>query len=165
MVATIGIILLFVVTGLGVVLLAFGGGASGAREQILHSQTPIGRRVAFAVVVLVTLVFGIGVPALLMSHNATSQANSSIGGVDLNDSQVEGRELFAEHCATCHTLKAAGAVGKVGPNLDAMRPPAVLTVDAIAKGRARGLGQMPAELVDSVDAKKVAGFIAATAGR
>ena len=164
MIATIGIILLFVVTGLGVVFLAFGGGASGARDQ-LHSQTRIGRRVAFSRSRSSRSVFGVGVPALLLDYNADSQAKSSVGGVDLTESQIEGRELFAQHCATCHTLKGANAVGKVGPDLDAMRPPAELTVNAIEEGRARGQGQMPADLVDSVDAKKVAGFVAAVAGR
>jgi mono/diheme cytochrome c family protein len=165
MIATIGILLLFIVIGLGVVFVAFGGGAAGAREELLHSQTRVGRRVAFAGVAIVTLLFGVAIPALLLDNNASSQSKSAPGGVELSESQQEGRELFAKHCATCHTLKAANAVGKVGPDLDAMRPPAALTVNAIAQGRARGQGQMPAELVDSEDAKKIASFVAATAGR
>lgn len=165
MIATIGILLLFIVIGLGVVFLAFGGGAAGAREQLLHSQTRIGRKVAFAGVALVTLLFGVAVPALLLKNNADSQAKSAPGGVELSESQQEGRELFAQQCATCHTLNSAKAVGKVGPDLDAMRPPPELTINAIAEGRARGQGQMPAELVDEEDAKKIASFIAATAGR
>jgi cytochrome c oxidase subunit 2 len=44
------------------------------------------------------------------------------------DALAEGKQLFvagnpataAASCASCHTLKAAGAAGKVGPNLDAM---------------------------------------------
>jgi mono/diheme cytochrome c family protein len=163
-IASIAILLGFIVLGLGVVFLAFGGGASGAREQ-LHSQTRIGRRVSFIGTGLVTLLFGVGLPALLLDNNASSQSKSAPGGVDLTKSQEEGRELFVRNCATCHTLNAAKAVGKVGPDLDAMRPPAELTINAIEEGRARGQGQMPSELVDSEDAKKVASFIAATAGR
>jgi mono/diheme cytochrome c family protein len=78
--------------------------------------------------------------------------------------------VFADRCATCHTLRAANAVGKVGPNLDTLisgvaengRKPFIL--DAVEKGRARGQGQMPAGLVDGQDAQDVAGFVANTAG-
>ena len=30
----------------------------------------------------------------------------------------EGKAIFSANCASCHTLKAAGATGTVGPNLD-----------------------------------------------
>ena len=73
--------------------------------------------------------------------------------------------MFKQHCATCHTLAAANAVGKVGPNLDQLRPPPALIKDAIAKGRARGQGQMPAQLVTGQDANNVAAFVAKVAGR
>src|SRR5206468_1588067 len=69
------------------------------------------------------------------------------GGVDLTAAQVNGRTLFAKNCATCHTLRAVNAVGKVGPNLDQLRPPKELILNAIETGRARGNGQMPADLV------------------
>jgi mono/diheme cytochrome c family protein len=32
---------------------------------------------------------------------------------------VRGKQLFAAHCATCHTLSHAASTGTVGPNLDA----------------------------------------------
>ena len=37
--------------------------------------------------------------------------------------------------------------------------------DAIKNGRARGAGQMPAELLDGQDAQNVANFVAQVAGR
>ena len=77
----------------------------------------------------------------------------------LNDSDVDGRQVFSRYCASCHTLKGANAVGTVGPNLDEMRPPKALILDAIANGRARGQGQMPANVVDGEDAENVANFI------
>jgi mono/diheme cytochrome c family protein len=73
--------------------------------------------------------------------------------------------LFNDKCATCHTLDDAGAVGQVGPNLDELAPPAPLTLNAIQQGRARGRGQMPAQLYDGQDAKDVAAYIALVAGR
>ena len=86
-------------------------------------------------------------------------------GVDLTEAQVSGRATFAKYCATCHTLAASNAVGKVGPNLDNLHPPKALILDAIAKGRARGSGQMPAGLVAGQDAQDVADYVAAVAGR
>ena len=32
-----------------------------------------------------------------------------------------GKPIFVSTCAVCHTLKAAGALGKIGPNLDRTR--------------------------------------------
>ena len=86
------------------------------------------------------------------------------GGVDLTAAEVKGRSVFALKCSTCHTLSASNAVGRVGPNLDNLRPPKGLVLDAIKNGRARGQGQMPAGLVDGEDAQNVAAYIAATAG-
>jgi len=77
---------------------------------------------------------------------------------------VTGRAVFAQKCSTCHTLAASNAVGRVGPNLDNLRPPKGLVLDAIKNGRARGQGQMPAGLIDGSDAQDVAAYIAATAG-
>ena len=45
-----------------------------------------------------------------------------------------------------------------------LHPPKGLILDAIAKGRARGQGQMPAGLVDGQDAQDVAAYVAAVAG-
>ena len=73
--------------------------------------------------------------------------------------------MFKERCATCHTLEDAGAVGMVGPNLDDLRPATALTLDAINKGRARGQGQMPAQLISGPDAQDVAKYVATVSGR
>jgi len=78
---------------------------------------------------------------------------------------ASGRELFARTCGTCHTLKGAATTGRVGPNLDQLRPPSALVLNAIEQGRARGAGQMPAALYDGTDARDVASFVAKVAGR
>lgn len=86
---------------------------------------------------------------------------------------VKGKTLFAQKCASCHTLARAGAKGSVGPNLD----------DAFAQARRDGFGkqtfegvvyeqianvrrnsQMPPDLVKGQSARDVAGYIAAVAG-
>jgi cytochrome c6 len=51
-----------------------------------------------------------------------------------------GKAVFASAgCVSCHTLKAAGATGTVGPNLDQKKPPASLVVDRVTNGK----GVMP----------------------
>jgi mono/diheme cytochrome c family protein len=51
-----------------------------------------------------------------------------------------GRRVFENAgCSGCHTLKAAGATGTVGPNLDQAKPSAALVVDRVTHGK----GAMP----------------------
>jgi cbb3-type cytochrome c oxidase subunit III len=35
---------------------------------------------------------------------------------------TDGKSIFTANCASCHTLKAAGATGTIGPNLDQLKP-------------------------------------------
>ena len=52
-----------------------------------------------------------------------------------------GKAVFASAgCSGCHTLKAAGATGTVGPNLDQLKPPLARIVLQVNKGG----GPMPA---------------------
>jgi mono/diheme cytochrome c family protein len=163
MVATVIFVLVFLVLGLGVVALAFSGRA-GVRYR-RSAPTRGGRRFVAVVVAIVVVGLGLAVPLAIGVVNSNDHAKSAPGGVDLNGSQADGRAVFARYCSTCHTLKASNAVGKVGPNLDVLHPPKGLVLDAIAKGRARGQGQMPRGLVDGQDAQDVAAYVAAAAGR
>jgi mono/diheme cytochrome c family protein len=163
MVAAVIFVLAFLVLGLGVVLLAFSGRASGRRRR--GGSTRAGRRFVAVVVAIVVVVLGLAVPLAIGVVNSNDHAKSAPGGVDLTAAEAAGRTVFAKNCATCHTLKASNAVGKVGPNLDVLHPPKGLILDAIANGRARGQGQMPAGLVDGEDAQDVAAYVAAAAGR
>ena len=160
----LGFVALFLVIGLIVFFVAFRGGGKAAPQTRDQRRRRMGRPVVLGIA-LVFVVFGAVIPALALVHNAEEQADAAIGGVELNAEQEHGRALFKERCATCHTLKDAGAVGKVGPDLDNLRPAAELTLDAIAKGRARGQGQMPALLVTGPDARAVADYVATVAGR
>jgi mono/diheme cytochrome c family protein len=157
----------WIALGLGVFLVAFRGGGrrrapGGARGD---SRGTRGSRRATAMVAgAIMILFGIALPAVVLATGGDKQEKQAPGGVDLTTAQVHGRQLFAQNCATCHTLHAVNAVGKVGPNLDQLRPPAPLIVNAIEQGRARGGGQMPANLVSGTDARAVADFVAAVAG-
>jgi cytochrome c6 len=47
---------------------------------------------------------------------------SSGGGTTTAAAASPGKQIFKDNCASCHTLKDAGATGSVGPNLDALHP-------------------------------------------
>jgi len=165
-IASTALVLGFIAVGATVLFFAFGGGAHGAREQLHAGQSRRGRRIALIGTLVAIAVFGAGIPALVIGYNEGEQSKDAIGGVTLNERQQEGRKLFAEKCANCHTLKAANAVGRVGPNLDTKQGlNKALIVNAIEEGRAQGNGQMPAGLVSGEDIENVASFVAAVAGR
>jgi mono/diheme cytochrome c family protein len=166
----IGIIIFWALLGLGVFFVAMRGGPRGARRS-LHTESRVGQRlVMLGVVVLVA--FGLAVPALVVAFNADHKASVAVGGLHLTPAEQKGRDLFAQSCAVCHTLAATKSVGRTGPNLDVrvgvdITTPAgrkALVENAIADGRARGLGQMPAQLYTGKEAKEVSEFVAAVAG-
>lgn len=160
--ATLALVLFFVVLGLAVVLAAM---KSGRRGPLIDSESRGGRRVLAALVVATVALFGVAIPVAVGFFNGGEQSSTAQAGIELTEDQQKGRELFGRACTQCHTLKAANAVGTVGPSLDALRPNKELTYDAIIKGRARGLGQMPAQLYEGREARQVADFVAAVAGR
>lgn len=162
MVATIAFVLGFFLIGLSVLLIAMRGGPRGARAA-LQTQTARGRTIVVSAISGIALAFGVGIPAAVLAGDSGHNRNTT-GGVHLTALETHGRQLFAHNCATCHSLRAANAVGKVGPNLDELRPPKGLILNAIANGRARGQGQMPAGLLQGPDANAVASFVAAVAG-
>jgi mono/diheme cytochrome c family protein len=156
--------LVFIALGLGVLFVAMSGGAGGARK-LLASQSRGTRRLALINFILGLLILGLGIPAAVIAtvnaRNDVPRANVS----NLTAAEKHGRELFGERCRNCHTLKAAHAVAQVGPNLDNLRPPKSLVLDAINKGRARGNGNMAAQLVEGKDAEDVAAFVAKAVGQ
>lgn len=160
MIATLVFVLAFVGLGLAVVGVAL---RSGKRRKGGPTRTE--RTATFVLVGAMTLALGVAVPAVVMIDNSDSSAKDAPGGVDLSSAQANGRKLFAKNCASCHTLEASNAVGRVGPDLDQLRPPKALSINAIELGRARGQGQMPAGLLTGGDAEDVAEYVEAVAGR
>jgi mono/diheme cytochrome c family protein len=154
----------WVAAGLGVFLVAIRAGDRRRGRKPGGGESRASRRGFIAIAAAVWLVFGVGIPALVLINNGEDKAKAAPGGVDLNHAQANGRVLFAQNCSTCHTLRAANAVGKVGPNLDQLRPPKALVENAIQQGRARGNGQMPAGLLAGQDAADVGAFVQAVAG-
>jgi mono/diheme cytochrome c family protein len=166
----IAFVLFWIVVALGVFFVAMRGGARGARQS-LHTASRGGQRlITLGIVIL--FAFGLIVPVLVLTDNGENKAAEAVGGLKLTASQQEGRELFAHACAVCHTLAAVKSVGRTGPNLDVRIGDQISTaagrkgliLNAIAEGRARGLGQMPALLYQGKEAEDVASFVAAVAG-
>ena len=53
---------------------------------------------------------------------------------------TSGKDIFVANCASCHTLKDAGASGNVGPNLDQLKPDVTKVQNQVIHGG----GAMPA---------------------
>jgi mono/diheme cytochrome c family protein len=163
----IGVILFigfWVVVGLTLFVIAVSGGPRGARERVLQSQSRRGRRTAAVVILIVCLAFGVALPALVIA-NDQDQTKAGRADVKLTAAEKRGRELFGRTCNQCHTLAASKTVGRVGPNLDDLHPPKSLVLNAIEQGRARGIGRMPAALLQGQDAQDVAAYVSKVAGR
>lgn len=159
--AAILFVTFFVALGLGVVLVAMRGGPRGVRDSLERGRSQRMHVAEWAVTAAIVL-FGLVVPAVVLLGE---QASAGPHGETLSPELAEGRQLFFERCAMCHTLDDAGAVGRVGPDLDVLAPTEGLTLNAIEEGRARGMGQMPAQLLEGEEAKAVAAYIAEVAGR
>ena len=116
----------------------------------------------------------LGVALLL----AASGAGCGTGGLAEGGSTSAGQQLFTERCGQCHTLRAAGTQGTIGPNLD----------EAFAQSREDGVPDstfenvvrdqiqypvppqisplvppMPENLVEGEDADSVAAYVASVA--
>jgi cbb3-type cytochrome c oxidase subunit III len=76
---------------------------------------------------------------------------------------TDGKAIFTQNCASCHTLAAAGTNGQVGPNLDDAKPPKELVVDRVTNGK----GVMPSfkDQLSQEQIQAVADFVSSQAGR
>src|SRR5829696_1131284 len=162
--STLIFVLIWVVLGLGLLLIALSGGPGGALQK-LQSQSRGSRKAAIVFFAIALLVLGVGIPAAVIASVNSREDIPEANVSDLTVAEQHGRELFGLRCAQCHTLSASKAVAQVGPNLDTLRPPKALVLDAIKKGRARGQGQMAAGLYQGEDAEDVASYVAKAVGQ
>ncbi len=164
----------WVVLALSLFFVAVRGGVGGAR-QTLQTQSRGGRRAMMVIFAIIYVGFGVAIPVLFLTGNR-ARASSQVGGIKLTPAEKTGRELFGQHCGVCHTLAAANAVGKVGPNLDVLQPPSVLVLHTINNGCLQnppanssetclGYGTMPAEILQGRQAQQVADFVGKVAGK
>jgi mono/diheme cytochrome c family protein len=159
--AVLGFVLLFVLLAFGAFFLAMSGGPKAARRKSQGRKSLGGPLVLFLASLLV---LGIAIPVYAINTDKDRRSIPEANVRELTSLQEKGRELFGQRCRNCHTLKAAGATAKIGPNLDAAPRPEALVLDAINKGRAAGNGNMPAQIFVGEEAKAVAEFVAVATG-
>ncbi|HEX4717458.1 MAG TPA: cytochrome c [Thermoleophilaceae bacterium] len=161
----VGFLAPWILVGIAVVFISFSGGPGQAREAYMTR----GRRTFALLIVLIYIGIGIAVPAVVIASRGTRMGNDSTLSQklvrDQSASIQNGRTLFIESCAACHTLAAVNARGITGPDLDnigAVTPPRVLSAIKIG-----GTGQMrmPAGLLQSQNAQDVANFVSSVAGK
>jgi mono/diheme cytochrome c family protein len=118
----------------------------------------------FAAICLIVL------PILAMSKETSPET----GAVQVASHDTDGKDLFANNCGSCHTLAAAGTDGVVGPDLDDLLVTGgVNTAEQYDGIYSRVLhavhcgivGRMPKGILLDQEAKQVAAFVAAYAGR
>jgi mono/diheme cytochrome c family protein len=102
----------------------------------------------------------------ILAASAAALALAACGGSDKSSSSSNsaGAKVFSDAgCKNCHTLKAAGAHGTVGPNLDQLQPSADLVIKQVNSGG----GVMPSFKGKLSDAqiKAVADYVSASAGK
>lgn len=152
---------------LGFAVLAFALMRSSEEDEVeaeREAKSPFGK---FARVVLAVLAIGAFavIPVAVVSA-ADDRVPSGAGTfTDASTEQLrEGRLLFRETCASCHTLEAVNARGVYGPNLDTLgglNKERVVT--AIETGAGTG-SLMPPGLVQGEQADLVAEYVEAVAG-
>ena len=157
-------VVVWIVIGIVIVVVASRGGPRRARARLLASQSRTSRRTALVIFAVLYVALGVAVPAVVLAADH-SDRNVGDSSIKLNAAKEHGRQIFGERCNNCHTLAAARTQGKVGPNLDQLKPPAALVLNAIETGRMRGNGTMPAGIVSGKDAQDVAAFVGAVAGK
>jgi mono/diheme cytochrome c family protein len=161
----LAIILVFVVLALSAFFLAMSGGPKGAAKERRAREGRKGVKGATAAFVLSLLVLGVLIPVSIFASDRNRDRFPAKDIPQLSSLQLHGQELFGQQCRRCHTLSASNAYSTVGPNLDQLRPPKALVLDAIENGRARGNGQMAADLVEGEDAEAVAQYVAIAVGQ
>ena len=157
-------VLLWIVVAIALVVVGIRSGRRGQPAKVNTSRG--GRAYWYVAFAIVLLGFGVGVPVASSFGRDDDAKSIPTADIDhLTDGQEHGRMLFHQYCSLCHSLKAAGAVAQVGPNLDNLRPTKGLVLDALRKGRARGNGAMARNLVTGKDADDVADFVSLAVGQ
>jgi cbb3-type cytochrome c oxidase subunit III len=76
---------------------------------------------------------------------------------------TNGKAIFSSQCSGCHTLKAAGAAGTIGPNLDTLKP----SLARVQRQVTNGGSVMPAfkSKLTQAQIAAVATFVSSSAGK
>jgi len=161
----VGFLAPWLLIGIGVFFVAFSGGPGAAREAYMTR----GRRAFGIAIVLAYIGIGVAVPAVVIASRGTREGNSAqLEQTKLRNAKPdiqEGKQLFSESCAACHNLDAVNARGVTGPDLDKIGTVTPARVESAIRIGGTGQLRMPARLLQGQNAKDVAEFVAAVAGK
>ena len=95
------------------------------------------------------------------AYVALVAGNPSAAGPSKN--ATSGKDIFLANCGSCHTLADAGTSGKIGPNLDQLKPPLSIVQRQVINGG----GAMPAfkGQLTAAQITAVAKYVASVAGK
>ena len=111
----------------------------------------------FIAMISAVIVFGVEKPEAKTEPTSTAQAPAAA----VKGDATAGKAVFTSAgCVGCHTLKAAGATGTVGPNLDQLKPAYAKVVHQVEVGG----GPMPAfkNTLSPKQIQDVAAFVVAS---
>lgn len=113
--------------------------------------------IGIAVVLFVVTMAGVWIfaaeeeEAARAAETGESPGTTTAPGGETGGDAAAGEAVFASAgCGGCHTLKAAGSSGTVGPNLDDAKPDHALVLDRVTNGS----GAMP-PFKDSLSEKQI----------
>jgi mono/diheme cytochrome c family protein len=160
--ATLAFVLLFLVLGASVIFVAYTGGLGAARQAYLTR----GGTFFKIAIPLIYIGLGIAIPAIIISDgHAKEGSTGALANKPAEGKLKEGKLLFQNTCAACHSLRAVNAQGVTGPSLDNIGQVTKKRVLAAMKNGGTGQRLMPANLLQGESADAVAEYVAAVAGR
>jgi mono/diheme cytochrome c family protein len=115
---------------------------------------------ALAVVVLLLAACG-GGDGNGGSSSASSSSTAAGGGAQ--NASAQGKQVFTQNGASCHTLKDAGSTGSIGPNLDDLKPDKSTVQQQVETGG----GPMPAfkGKISDTQISAVSTYVSSVAGK
>jgi mono/diheme cytochrome c family protein len=160
--ATLAFVLLFLALGAAVIFVAYTGGLGAARQAYLTS----GGTFFKIAIPLLYVGLGIAIPAVIIADGEAKEGSTgALSSVPAKGQLEEGKVLFQNTCAACHSLRAVNARGVTGPSLDNIGQVTQKRVLAAIKNGGTGERLMPANLLQGESAQAVAAYVTAVAGR
>jgi len=114
------------------------------------------------VILLAALLLALAACGGSTGGSETTQTRAPTGTTGI-PAASEGRAVFSDNCSGCHTLKAAGSTGNVGPDLDDLKPGEATVKNQVIHGG----GGMPAfkGKLSPAQITAVASYVSKSAGQ